>query len=53
MRRVCSGQHGESLHYYEQALLDNPDETEDITEHNTSCKAGMSRMYLKTGDIQR
>jgi hypothetical protein len=50
---VFSGQHGDALHYYEQALLDNPDEAEDLTEHNASCQAGIAKMCLKTGDIQR
>jgi WD repeat-containing protein 19 len=47
------GQHSEALHYYEQAILENEEEDEVITEHNISCQGGIARMCLKIGDIQR
>lgn len=53
---ACRGQYSEALHFYEEALL--PEQPEDAepdaeAEHNNTCRAGMARMLLKLGQIQR
>ncbi|KAH7716252.1 hypothetical protein AAVH_16378 [Aphelenchoides avenae] len=47
------GQYDEALKYYEDAILDNKDESEEVAEHNWVCQSGIARMALRLGDIRR
>uniref|UniRef100_A0A7E4VS44 WD_REPEATS_REGION domain-containing protein n=1 Tax=Panagrellus redivivus TaxID=6233 RepID=A0A7E4VS44_PANRE len=50
------GKHEDALRHYEEAVMpesDDPENAEQILEHNEFCKAGAARMAIRLGDINR
>uniref|UniRef100_A0A1I7TM25 TPR_REGION domain-containing protein n=1 Tax=Caenorhabditis tropicalis TaxID=1561998 RepID=A0A1I7TM25_9PELO len=47
------GDHANSLVNYEKGVVENPDNSPELQEHNEICQSGIARMAIKTGDLRR
>ena len=47
------GQYADALVHYDRAFVDEMNETEDFSEHNEKCRAGIARTSLRVGDFRR